>query len=128
MNIKKVSEMTGASADTIRYYERIGLLPPIRRNQSGMRDFSDKDIGILKFVLYFKKAGLSVEALIDYIGLLQAGDDNIEARLAILLEQREELQKRLDGLHQAMDRLNYKIENYESKIVPREQELFDRKA
>ena len=65
MNIKKVSEQTGVSADTIRYYERIGLLPRVRRNKSGVRDFSEQDIAALEFIRCFRSAGISVESLIE---------------------------------------------------------------
>lgn len=126
MNIKKVSELTGVSADTIRYYERIGLIPPIGRTQSGIRDFSQHDIDVLEFVRYFRGAGIPVESLIEYIGLVQLGDETIEARLAILQDEKEAMEARLDKLNQALDRLNHKIDNYKNKIVPREHQLFDK--
>lgn len=127
MNIKKVSELTGVSADTIRYYERIGLIPPVTRNQSGVRNFSDRDISVLEFVRYFRGAGVSVESLIDYIGLVEQGDSTIGARLAILQEEREKLEERISKLQAALDRLNHKIDNYQNKVVPREHQLFDQK-
>ncbi|MCK1195845.1 MerR family transcriptional regulator [Streptococcus uberis] len=127
MNIKKVSELTGVSADTIRYYERIGLIPPVTRNQSGVRNFSDRDISVLEFVRYFRGAGISVESLIDYIGLVEQGDSTIGARLAILQEEREKLEERVSKLQAALDRLNHKIDNYQNKVVPREHQLFDQK-
>ncbi|MCK1243640.1 MerR family transcriptional regulator [Streptococcus uberis] len=127
MNIKKVSELTGVSADTIRYYERIGLIPPVTRNQSGVRNFSDRDISVLEFVRYFRGAGVSVESLIDYIGLVEQGDSTIGARLAILQEEREKLEERVSKLQDALDRLNHKIDNYQNKVVPREHQLFDQK-
>lgn len=127
MNIKKVSELTGVSADTIRYYERIGLIPPVTRNQSGVRNFSDRDISVLEFVRYFRGAGVSVESLIDYIGLVEQGDSTIGARLAILEEEREKLEERVSKLQAALDRLNHKIDNYQNKVVPREHQLFDQK-
>lgn len=127
MNIKKVSELTGVSADTIRYYERIGLIPPVTRNQSGVRNFSDRDISILEFVRYFRGAGVSVESLIDYIGLVEQGDSTIGARLATLQEEREKLEERVSKLQAALDRLNHKIDNYQNKVVPREHQLFDQK-
>ena len=89
MNIKKVSEVTGISADTIRYYERIGLIPPVTRQSSGIRDFTEREIGLLEFVRCFRKAGVSVESLIDYVALLEEGEGTEEARLAILKEQAE---------------------------------------
>ena len=125
MNIKKVSDLTGISADTIRYYERIGLIPPVTRNQSGIRDFTEQEIGLLEFVRCFRKAGVSVEALIDYVTLLEEGEGTEEARLAILKEQAENLDARLEELRVACERLAYKIDNYQEVISQREKELFD---
>ncbi|CAM4246636.1 MerR family transcriptional regulator [Streptococcus penaeicida] len=128
MNIKKVSELTGVSADTIRYYERIGLIPPVSRNDSGIRNFSEHDVNVLEFVRFFRGAGVSVESLIEYIGLVEQGDKTIEARLAILQDEKEGLQGRIDKLQMALDRLNHKIDNYRNKVVPREHELFDKES
>ena len=124
MNIKKVSEITDVSADTIRYYERIGLLPRITRTNSGVRDFTDREIGILEFVRCFRKAGMSVEALIEYISLLEEGEGTERERLRLLTEQRDEMDDRIYELNQARERLNYKIENYENIIQKHEQKLF----
>ncbi|AAN58411.1 stress response transcriptional regulator NmlR [Streptococcus mutans] len=124
MNIKKVSEITDISADTIRYYERIGLLPRITRTNSGVRDFTEREIGILEFVRCFRKAGMSVEALIEYISLLEEGEGTERERLRLLTEQRDEMDDRIYELNQARERLNYKIENYENIIQKHEQKLF----
>ena len=124
MNIKKVSEITDVSADTIRYYERIGLLPRITRTNSGVRDFTEREIGILEFVRCFRKAGISVEALIEYISLLEEGEGTERERLRLLTEQRDEMDDRIYELNQARERLNYKIENYENIIQKHEQKLF----
>ena len=67
------------------------MLPHITRNQSGIRDFTEREIGILEFVRCFRKAGMSVESLIEYINLLVEGEGTEEARLALLIEQRDEL-------------------------------------
>lgn len=125
MNIKKVSEQVGVSADTIRYYERIGLLPNITRNQSGIRDFTEQEIKILEFVLCFRKAGVSVESLIDYVSLLVEGEGTELARLEILREELEGLESRISELTAARDRLQFKVENYENLIAGREKELFE---
>lgn len=124
MNIKKVSEITDVSADTIRYYEHIGLLPRITRTNSGVRDFTEREIGILEFVRCFRKAGMSVEALIEYISLLEEGEGTERERLRLLTEQRDEMDDRIYELNQARERLNYKIENYENIIQKHEQKLF----
>ena len=125
MNIKKVSEQTGISADTIRYYERIGLLPRVTRNKSGIRDFSERDIATLEFVRCFRRAGMGVESLIEYMSLVEEGDGTEEARLSLLEEQREKLIARIDELQSARERMDYKINNYRNIILKKEQALFE---
>lgn len=98
MNIKKVSEQTGVSADTIRYYERIGLLPRVCRNKSGVRDFSEQDIAALEFIRCFRSAGMSVESLIEYMSLVEEGEGTEKARMKILEEEREKLISRIAEL------------------------------
>ncbi len=100
------------------------MLPHITRNQSGIRDFTEREIGILEFVRCFRKAGMSVESLIEYINLLVEGEGTEEARLALLIEQRDELVSRIDELNQARERLDFKINNYQNMIKKREKELF----
>ncbi|MFJ7511894.1 MerR family transcriptional regulator [Peribacillus simplex] len=124
MNIKVVSEKTGVSADTIRYYERIGLIPPVKRDKNGVRNLDDEDIRWIEFSRHMREAGVSIEALIEYIELFKNGDDaNIPARVGILCDERDEMQKRIDIMQSALDRLNYKIDNYESHVVPAEKGL-----
>ncbi|CAH0292255.1 MerR family transcriptional regulator [Peribacillus sp. Bi134] len=124
MNIKVVSEKTGVSADTIRYYERIGLIPPVKRDKNGVRDLDDEDIRWIEFSRHMREAGVSIEALIEYIELFKNGDDaNIPARVGILCDERDEMQKRINLMQSALDRLNYKIDNYESHVVPAEKGL-----
>lgn len=125
MNIKEVCEVTGLSADTIRYYERIGLVPKIARKSSGVRDFVENDIAILEFVRCFRTAGMSIERLIEYMGLVQAGDSTVEARIDLLKEEQEELRSRLVEIQEALERLDYKIENYQTILRGKERELFD---
>ena len=66
MKISEVSEQCGISSDTLRYYERIGLLPPVNRNKSGIRDYSEIDVRRVEFVKCMRRAGLSIDALIEY--------------------------------------------------------------
>ncbi|MGT2829097.1 MerR family transcriptional regulator [Streptococcus hillyeri] len=117
--------MTGISADTIRYYERIGLIPPVTRNTSGIRDFTEHEVQLLEFVRCYRNAGVGVEPLIEYIQLLNQGDQTVPARIELLSEQLEDMNQRLAELTQARDRLQYKIDNYKNGILPHEQELFD---
>ena len=112
MNIKSASDLLGISADTIRYYERVGLVPPITRTATGIRDFQDQDIEALEFIKCFRSTGVSVDSLVDYMSLYQKGDETREERLGILEEEKKKLEERLSQLQTALNRLNHKIKLY----------------
>lgn len=123
MRIAEVSKRYNISADTLRYYERIGLLSPVRRNESGIRDYSETDCARIQFIKCMRGANVSIEALIEYMQLLEQGDATLSARKALLEEQRDLVQERIDEMQAGLDRLNYKIENYGNIIRQAEQEL-----
>jgi DNA-binding transcriptional MerR regulator len=123
MKIGEVSEKYGISSDTLRYYERIGLLPSVNRSESGIRDFNELDLRRVSFIKCMRSAGLPIEVLIRYFELVQQGDATIEARKDILVEQREQLLDRMKEMQETLDLLNYKINVYENAVLKREQEL-----
>ena len=123
MKIAEVSEQYGISLDTLRYYERIGLIPPVTRNESGIRDYKELDVRRVEFVKCMRSAGLPIEVLIEYIGLVQRGDQTIEARKDILAEQRELLVSRMNQMQKTMDILDHKIEVYEKAVLKNEKEM-----
>ena len=125
MKISKVSEQSGLSADTLRYYEKIGLLPPVNRTESGIRDFSDLDLRRVNFIKCMRTAGLPVEVLIAYQALVQQGDDTIDARKEILQEQRAQLMGRMAEMQETLDLLNHKIQVYEKAVLKSERKLTD---
>lgn len=116
MTIAQVAKKYEISADTLRYYERIGLLPSVRRNKSGIRDFSDEDCSWVEFIKCMRSAGLSIEVLTEYITLYQQGEGTLEARKELLVEQRTILLKRIEDMRRTLDRLNYKIEKYDEWV------------
>ena len=113
MTIKEASQLTGVSADTLRYYERIGLIPAVHRNESGIRNYDETSIGWINFIKCMRSAGLPIEALIEYVALYKEGSKTEVSRKAILIEQRDILQERMSSLQKTLDKLNYKIDNYE---------------
>ncbi|WP_061413319.1 stress response transcriptional regulator NmlR [Streptococcus oralis] len=117
MNIKSASQTLGLSADTIRYYERIGLVPPITRSAAGIRDFQESDMEALEFVKCFRSAGVSVESLVAYMALYQEGEATKSARLDILLDERDKLAQRISELETALHRLDYKITYYQKETA-----------
>ena len=123
MKIAEVSEQYGISLDTLRYYERIGLIPPVTRNESGIRDYKELDVRRVEFVKCMRSAGLPIEVLIEYIGLVQRGDQTIEARKDILVEQRQLLISRMEQMQKTLDILDHKIEVYEKAVLKNEKEM-----
>lgn len=113
MTIAEVSKLMNLTNDTLRYYERIGLIPPVHRNKSGIRDYDEEDLRWVEFIKCMRSAGLPIEALIEYVNLFRQGDDTTEARKALLIEQRDLLIKRMEDMQATLDRLNKKIEHYE---------------
>lgn len=123
MRIAEVSKKYDISADTLRYYERIGLLEHVRRNESSIRDYSEADCARIQFIKCMRGANVSIEALIEYMQLFAEGDSTVAARKALLEEQRDLVQERINEMQAGLDRLNYKIENYDSIIRKAEQGL-----
>lgn len=123
MTIAEVSRQYGLSADTLRYYERIGLIPGVTRSKSGVRAYTEEDCRWVEFAKCMRGAGIQIEALIEYVALFQQGDATIEARKQILTEQRDQLQARIAEQQQTLDRLNAKIERYDQGLLPAEHKL-----
>jgi MerR family transcriptional regulator, aldehyde-responsive regulator len=113
MTIAKVTEKYNIPEDTLRYYERIGLLPPVHRGKGGIRDYTEEDCRWVEFVRCMRGAGLSIEVLIEYLRLYQLGDETIDARKNLLVEQRAQLRAKLEEMKQTLERLDYKIVHYE---------------
>ncbi len=125
MKIAEVSERYGVSSDTLRYYERIGLIPPVTRSESGIRDYHDIDLQRVEFIRCMRSAGLPIEVLIEYVALVRQGDKTIPARKEILITQRDQLLSHMHEMQKTVDLLNYKIEVYENALLKKEQEFIN---
>lgn len=116
MTITEVSKKYDITADTLRYYERVGMIPPVTRTVSGIRDYQEKDLNWVELAKCMRSAGLPVEAMIEYVKLFQDGDSTIPARLQLLIEQREALLQQRKQIEETLERLNYKISRYEVAV------------
>ena len=125
MKIAEVSEQFGMSVDTLRYYERVGLIPPVNRNESGIRDYNELDLRRVDFIKCMRSAGLPVEVLIEYVALVQQGDSTIEARKEILKEQRALLATRMEEMKKTLDILDHKLEVYEKAVLTKEKKIVE---
>lgn len=119
MNIKKAAAMFDLSTDTLRYYERVGVIPPVHRNSSGYREYTTNDLNWIYLAKHLRLAGLSVESLIEFAQLAQVrGTQNVEtAQKQILTEQLEELDKKLAEMQEVRALLLYKIDTYDDHIA-----------
>jgi DNA-binding transcriptional MerR regulator len=123
MAIKQVSEKFDISHDTLRYYERIGLIPRVNRNKSGNRDYTEEDCKWVEFIICMRNAGLSIEVLIEYVDLFQQGNETTEARKDLLIGERTQLKAKMEVMQRTLERLDSKIETYELTIGKRERTL-----
>ena len=106
MTIKEVSEKFGITQDTLRYYEKAGILPKIARTPGGARDYCLEDLDWVEHMVCLRRAGMPVESLVEYLRLTQMGDGTFQERLALLKEQRENLLIQQEKLREAMRRLD----------------------
>lgn len=123
MTIAEVSRQYGLTADTLRYYERIGLIPPVPRTSGGIRDYGEESCRWIELMKCMRKAGVQVEALIEYVSLFQQGETTAGARKAILVEQRNQLVDRMADMQESINRLNDKIDHYEQELLHTEKQL-----
>ncbi|EHI99137.1 transcriptional regulator, MerR family [Clostridium sp. DL-VIII] len=117
MTIKEVSKKFDLSQETLRYYERIGLISNVNRNRGGIRNYTEENCKRVEFIKCMRSAGLPIEVLIKYVMLFQQGDETIEERKELLKEQRAQLAKKMENMKKTLDRLDYKIERCEQGIV-----------
>ncbi|WP_297420871.1 MerR family transcriptional regulator [Clostridium sp.] len=123
MTIREVSKKYDIAVDTLRYYERIGLIPPVNKNASGVRVYTEEDCNWVNFAKCMRSVGLSIEVLAEYIALFQQGNSTIGARKDLLIEQRKMLIEKIKEKQQALEQLNKNIERYEERILVKEEEL-----
>lgn len=116
MTISEVSEKYKLSRDTLRYYERVGIIPPVHRTSSGLRDYTEEDCKWVELVKCMRSAGLSVEVLKEYVRLAQQGDSTCEARRALLMQQRKQLVAQMQVIQETVERLDYKIAFYDKAM------------
>lgn len=116
MTIKEVSEKYNITQDTLRYYERVGMIPTVTRTSGGIRDYQPEDLSWVELALCMRSAGLPVESMIEYVRLFQQGDSTFAARLQLLQDQREVLLEQRKQIDETLDRLNYKIARYQVAV------------
>lgn len=126
MTIAEVAKKFGLTPDTLRYYERIGLLRNINRSPGGIRDYTDEDCRWVSYMKCMRAAGVSIETLIEYVRLFDQGAETIAARKKLLLEQREQIVARINEMNDTLAKLDWKLDGYEERMLKFEEEHFKR--
>ena len=116
MTIKEICEKYNLTADTLRYYERVGVIPTVNRTKGGIRNYTEEDESWVENAVCMRSAGVPVEMLIEYVRLFREGDSTLQARRDLLAEARVGVQEQLDKYQSTMDRLNYKISRYDEAL------------
>ena len=104
--IGQVAKKMGLTAHTLRYYEKEGLLPFIKKNSSGLRIFSDNDIGWLELIECLKGTGMSLKGIKQYIDWYIEGDSTLEKRLEMFKQQKVNLEEQMLQLQKHMEKIN----------------------
>lgn len=125
MTIKEVSEKYNISPDTLRYYEKVGIIKTVTR-KNGIRQYGEKEIDNIEFVVCMRNAGISIDALVKYIKLFDKGDQTANERKQILIDERKKIKIKIDEMNKALDKLNYKIDVYYSEMLDKEKEMLRR--
>lgn len=126
MTIREIAAKTNMSTDTLRYYERIGLLPPVPRNAAGIRNYDEYFVNFINFIKKLKASGMSLEHIIDYIRLVEKGDATIQERKKLLAEARETLLDKINSLQLVAELADYQLRNYENLLQPETYALLNR--
>ncbi len=116
MTIKQVCQRYGLTQDTLRYYEKIGVIPPVHRSASGIRDYDEHGLGWVENAVCLRNAGVPVESIAEYVKLYQAGDETFAARRDLLSHVLADLTEQRSQLDAAIQKLTYKVSRYEAAV------------
>ncbi|WP_086444085.1 MerR family transcriptional regulator [Candidatus Enterococcus lemimoniae] len=119
MTIKEMAELVSISADTLRYYERIGVIPAVTRTVHGVRDYDEIHLEWIQSILKLKASGMTLEMIIEYVRLANVGDSTIEARKQLLEEEQERITAKIEELQDRLATINLKIADYYEDLLPK---------
>lgn len=118
MHAREVADFFGITPDTLRYYERQGVIPPVQRDSNGYRVYTDAELNWLYLALNLKRAGLSLEKITEFVQLVrEVGIDSQKAQKALLKEQLTEIDKQLANLQDTRDVLQNKMDTFDEHLA-----------
>ena len=118
LTIQQASEATGLSAHTLRYYERVNLIPSIERSRSGHRKYSEDDLGWIEFVKCLRSTGMPISDIQRYLAASSDDEPGLAERMAIMEAHRDRLKARITELTGFLTRIEGKVAWYREHITP----------
>ena len=114
--IKQVSEMMSLPISTIRYYDKMGLIPFLEKNDSGYRIFKDDDIAMLRIIECFKRTGMSISEMQQFVKMVQRGDESLEERYELFKKRKKIVLEEMNELQKQLETIDHKLWYYETAI------------
>ena len=121
-SIQDVSNKTGLSTHTLRYYEKEGLISGVERSQGGFRQYTDGDLERLGLIRCLKNTGMSIQAIARFVQLTHEGDHTLEERVELLREHRERVLERMAEMQEHLDKVTWKLNFFTEKLRAYEEE------
>lgn len=120
LTIQEVARATGLTPHTLRYYERIGLIHPINREENTRRCYTADDVGWIEFLLKLRATGMSIKDMQRYAELQRQGDETLPERLEMLKTLRHKVEIHIDEMNEHLKLIHYKIDYYSKVVEERE--------
>lgn len=117
-SIKEAAQLTGVSADTLRYYEKAGLLDGISRNVGGHRRFTSTDLNGLRFVVKLRLTGMPIREVRQYVELVRQGDHTMDQRRSMLQSHGDRIRQQMSELSRCLEVVDVKLEMYDLGLRP----------
>lgn len=112
-SITEMGKITGLPASTLRYYEQLGILPHVDRNDGGRRVYSETVLEWLELVVALKDTGMSLEEIKAYTHLIQAGDETLNERRELLMEHKRDVEMKIAKSQVHLEKIVRKIAVYD---------------
>ena len=115
-SIQEVSNKTGLTAHTLRYYEKEGLISGVERSQGGFRQYTDEDLERLGLICCLKNTGMSIQEIARFVQLTHEGDHTLEERVELLQAHREQVLARMAEMQKHLDKVTWKLNFFMEKL------------
>ena len=115
--IRQVSELTGLSASTLRFYEKEQIFPPVKRNEAGVRVYQEQDLERISLITCLKNTDMSIRDIKEFVALSAEGDGTLESRWRMMRQHKQAVEQRIAELQGYLQRSNYKVNYYEQACM-----------